>query len=102
MPRTGRYDLPSIRAGQDELARILREVRQGRLNTSGEVTIANGTTSTMIEDANFGPTTELLLIPRTDPGASWRFWLAARNKGSLTLGHPDPGSDLVCGWIAEG
>ena len=102
MARTGRYDLPSIGAGLGELARIIREMRQGRLNVSGEVTIANGSTSTVITDSNFGLTTEIALIPRSDPGASWRFWLAARNKGSLTIGHPNPGTDLVCGWIAEG
>lgn len=100
--RTGRYDAPSIGAGLGEIARIVRDMRYGRMNVSGEVTIANGSTSTTIEDANFGPTTEIQLIPRSDPGAAWRFWLAARNKGSLTVGHPNPGSDLVCGWIAEG
>ena len=102
MARTGRYDLPGIGAGTPELARIAREQGVGRINVSGEVTLANGTTSTVIEDSNFGATTELLLIPRADPGASFRFWLAARNKGSLTVGHPNPGTDLVCGWLALG
>lgn len=100
--RTGRYDQPGIGAGLGELARIARETSVGRLNVSGEVTLANGSTSTVIEDANFGATTEIVLIPRGDPGASFRFWLAARNKGSLTLGHTDPGADLLCGWLALG
>jgi hypothetical protein len=102
MARTGRYDLPGIGAGAPELARIGREQGVGRLNVSGEVTIANGATSTVITDSNFGATTEIVLIPRTDPGTSWRFWLAARNKGSLTVGHPNPGTNLVCGWLALG
>jgi hypothetical protein len=102
MPRTGRYDLPTIGAGTQELARMLREYGVGRINVSGEVTLANGSTSTLIEDANFGATTEIVLIPRADPDASFRFWLAARSRGSLTVGHTDPGTDLVCGWIAVG
>ena len=102
MARTGRYDLPSVGAGLGELARVVGEIRQGRLNTSGEVTIANGSTSTIIDDAQFGPTTEIVLTPRSDPGAAWRYWLAARSKGRITLGHPDPGGDLVCGWTAQG
>ena len=102
MSRTGRHDLPSIGAGLGELARMIREMRQGRMNTSGEVTIANGSTSTIIDDSQFGATTELLLTPRTDPGASWRYWLTDRSKGRITLGHPDPGADLVCGWTAQG
>ena len=102
MARTGRYDLPGIGAGLGELARITREYGVGRINVSGEVTLANGTTSTVIEDANFTATTELQLIPRADPGAAWRYWLAARNKGSITIGHTDPGTNLLCGWIALG
>jgi len=102
MPRTSRHDLPSINAGLNELARIVREMRQGRMNIAGEVTITNGTTTTLIEDQQFGATTVLTLTPRTDPGASWRSWTAARSKGSITVGHPNPGSDLVCDWLAQG
>jgi hypothetical protein len=100
--RTSRNDLPSIGAGLGEINRKLREAMLGRLNVAGEVTIATGTTTTLIEDQNFTFTTEITLTPRNSTGAALAWWLAARNKGSITLGHAAPGSDLTFGYIAAG
>jgi hypothetical protein len=100
--RTSRYDLPPIGAGLGSLARLLRDTMLGRINVAGEVTIATGTTTTLIEDQNFTFTTEITLIPRNSTGAALAWWLAARNKGSITIGHAAPGSNLTFGYIAAG
>ena len=54
----------------------------------------------MIEDALFTTTTEVVLIPRDAAAVSW--WLQARDKGRITIGHADPGANRVFGYIAIG
>ena len=99
MPKTSRYDLPPIGLG-GELHRFVRDAIQGAVNVAGEVMLVAGTTATVIEDALFTTTTEVVLIPRDAAAVSW--WLQARDKGRITIGHADPGADRVFGYIAIG
>ena len=54
MANLTRYELPSDRANNQALSRILRETRAGRLNVISEITLANGATSTVIKDSAIG------------------------------------------------
>ena len=55
MANLTRYELPSDRADNQALSRILRETRAGRLNIVSEITLANGATSTVVKDSAIGP-----------------------------------------------
>ena len=101
MPKTSRYDLPPVGLG-GELHRFVRDLIQGYANVAGEVAFLNGTTATILEDALFTTTTEVILVPRSAAGAAMPWWLQARDKGRITIGHADPGADLVFGYIAIG
>ena len=102
MPRSSRYDLPAVGAGLGELARLVRQYALGQLNVAGTVVLANGSTSTVLEDSSFTVTTEIVLIPRDSASAAIAWWLAARDKGSVTIGHDDPGADRTFGYVAVG
>lgn len=102
MPRTSVYQPPQVGAGLGELARFVRQILTGRINVAGEVTVAGYTSTTVISDANFTFTTELVLIPRDADGAALNWWLASRGRGSITIGHEQPGHDLTFGYVAVG
>lgn len=102
MPRSSSYDLPSVNPTLPEVGRILREVRQGRTNTGGAITLLSGTTSTTVVDRDFTATTILHLTPRSAAGAALKWWLAGRAKGQITLGHDAPGADAEFHYSAIG
>lgn len=103
MARRGRYELP-VRPTLEGLARIVREMRLGRLNVSGEVTVLSGTTATVIADAEIGASTVMTLTPLSEAAAELTWWedRAARTKGSITIGHAAPSGDLAFSWLALG
>lgn len=90
MANLTRYELPSDRADNQALSRILRETRAGRLNVISEITLANGATSTVIKDSAIGPTTVPIVVPTSSAQAALNWWLVSRDKGQLTLGHTAP------------
>lgn len=102
MPRISKYDLPSVNPTLPELGRIVREMRQGHCNTAGTVTLAGGTTETLIYDREFAVTTTIHLIPTSEAAAAITPWLKSRAKGSITLGHADPVTDAVFEYTAQG
>lgn len=102
MPRDSRYDLPSVNPTLPELGRMVREIRQGHVNTKGTVTLIGGTTETLIADREFALTTTIHLTPTSEAAAATVPWLKSRAKGSLTLGHADPVTDVVFEYTAQG
>lgn len=102
MPRLA--NIPSItqHAGGAEMARVLAEVRVGKVRCTGTVTLAAGTTSTLVRDSLFGAGTVLALRPTTAGGAALKTWQAATGKGSITVGHDAPGADQPFLWTALG
>lgn len=88
-----RYQLPTDKDSLPQVARLLRETRQGRLNVVREVTLVNGTTETTVTDNDIGPSTIAILVPKDAASAAIAWWLSGRDKGSLILGHADPGAD---------
>ena len=102
MPRLSNYDLPSVNPTTQDIARLLRETRQGRVNTAGGVTLASGATSTIVVDRDFSATTVLHLMPRSAAAAAIKVWHVARAKGQITLGHDAPGADVDFYYTAIG
>lgn len=60
------------------------------------VTLASGTTSTVVTDQIIGGNTMPLLSAESADGAAIQasVYVSARDKGSLTLTHTAPGSDI--------
>lgn len=85
-----------------ETGRQLRQLADGKLNVVGEVTLASGSTSTVLRNRRFGAATEIVLVPRSAAQAALAVWLAAKAQGELTLGHDAPVGDQTLGYIALG
>jgi hypothetical protein len=102
MARLSRHPLPSASADMAELTRFAREHALGRVNTSGTVTFASGTTTTTIVDREFGLTTVLNFTPRSAAAAAIVPYQTANAKGEITIGHAAPGADVAFYYSAIG
>lgn len=102
MVAPSRYELPSEQDGTAKLARILRQTRQGKLNTTHEITLVNGTTETVVRDNDIGPSTVAILIPQGQGAAEVKWWMSTRGKGFITIGHDDPGQDRTLALLLIG
>ena len=95
MATKSKYQLPSDKDDLPQIARLLRETRQGKINVVSDIVIKSGTTTTIVYDRDIGPSTVPILIPQSAAGAALTWWLAARGKGAITIGHADPGADIM-------
>jgi hypothetical protein len=93
MPAPSRYRLPTPQISGPELARIVADMRVGRLDVGSELTLESAATTTVVRSSTIGPETIPVLVPTTSTGAALQWWLSSRGKGELTLGHDAPAGD---------
>lgn len=102
MPRRSRLPVATRFSSDAERLRVLGEVRFGKIDCTGDVTLLATTTSTVLRDALFGRDTVLVLVPTDAAGAALAVWQAANAVGSVTLGHAAPVADTTFLWVALG
>lgn len=78
-----------------ELATAINQLIVGRINSIGEITIANGTTSTVVTDPNAYARSVPLLIPTNAAAAAISPYVSARSLNSFTLTHANPGASAT-------
>lgn len=69
-----------------ELPPIVDSLRNGAVNTAGELTLTAGV-QTLVEHPLLGPRSVLVLVPLSAASAALRVWISARAVQALTLGH---------------
>lgn len=99
---TGRYNSDLTKINQ-----ALEQIDQGRLNCSGEFTLAASATTTVVVAPTVSPGTQITFSPKTSDAAaalSTTYILDANVvAGSFTVSHASSGSsDRTFAWIAIG
>jgi hypothetical protein len=88
---TGFPGLPVAGGEPRQVAAVVNRVVQGKLNCTGSVALAAGTTTTTVNDARATATSVVLLMPTTANAAvelgNGTLFVSARDKGSFTLTH---------------
>lgn len=95
----------SIPTGQSELDDVVRNVMQGKVNASGELTLVANAATTIVLDVRVGPLTTILLMPLTANAAAAApvTFVSARTDGSFTLTHANNAQiDKTFGYIVIG
>lgn len=90
------------REHRGELARALNLALSGGVGVVRALTIANATTSTVVNDALAHAGSIPLLTPTNAAGAGISPYVTARTKGSFTLTHANPGASATFIYILLG
>jgi hypothetical protein len=67
---------------------VVNNTQRGKLNCTGEVTLAPGLTTTTLIDPRIGPFSCIVLSPLTADAAAVAWWISSRSTGAATIAHP--------------
>jgi hypothetical protein len=90
-----------VEAG-DAIKRVVNDLRRGKLDVGGSVTLANSTTSTVIVDPRLSELSNVILIPRSSAASAVTWYVSAKARAKVTIGHANPGGDRLFDWVALG
>lgn len=83
--------LPFQGADSRQIAAVVNRINQGKINCTGEVTLAAGAPTTLVLDHRAGPGSHVSLMPLTASAAAelaaGTLHVAARDAGAFLLGH---------------
>ena len=75
--------------GDDELtlANVVNGILDGKVNSTGSVTLANSATTTTLSDDRIGGNSVILFMPTTSDASTVSIHVTGRQKGQATLNH---------------
>ncbi len=80
-------DNPNSVEHRRQLALAIHQLFAGHSNNTQDVTLTNGTTSTVISDRRIGPESFIILTPLTANAASMSWHVSARTNNQATITH---------------
>ncbi len=86
-------------------SQMIRELKSGKSNNTGEVTLATAATTTAVTDSNVGVNTVILLMPKTAnaAGAVATTYVSSQGDQTFTLTHANNAqADRTFGYVAIG
>lgn len=81
---------PDTKAHARQCAITINNVMDGKINSTGEITLTASTTTTTLTDARIGANSVLLFMPQTANArtALNGLYITNRGNGSCTVNHP--------------
>ena len=75
--------------GDDELtlANVVNGILDGKVNSTGSVTLANSATTTTLSDDRIRGNSVILFMPTTSDASTVTIHVTGRQKGQATLNH---------------
>ena len=89
-PTRARQEIPPYKPlGDEDTRRIINDMRRGRLNCGGEVTLSTSTTTTTVLDVLITTNSRLFLSPQTANAAAalTTTYFSAPTEGSIVINH---------------
>ena len=69
------------------VANVVNNILDGKINSTGPVTLANSATTTTLSDDRIGEDSVILFMPTTADASSVNIHVTGRQKGQATLNH---------------
>ena len=69
------------------LANVVNGVLEGKLNSTGSVTLANSSATTTLNDDRIGEDSVILFMAKTSAASTVTIHVTGRQKGQATLNH---------------
>ena len=74
-----------------QISEVVNNILRGKMNCTGEVTLTNSATSTIVTDFNAGPESCIVFMPQSSDAASELYggsmFVSARARDSFTITH---------------
>ncbi len=85
-----------------EIANVVNNIMNGKINSTGNVTLTNSSATTTLSDARIGSTSVILFMPTTSDASTTTIHVTARQKGQATLNHANATTTRSYGYIVFG
>ena len=94
--------LNPILATTREIAEVLNNTVNGKLNCTGEFTISSGTTTTTVNDPRASKDSMIFFTGIGHDIEHSLPWMSSRSNGSFVVGHKNHGHDVDIGYVIIG
>lgn len=103
MTRVANYRiLNPVFATTREIAEVVNRTTDGKLNSTGEFTIASGTTTTSVTDPRASKESIVLFAGIGNTLIHSEPFMSSRANGSFVVGHLNHGHDVLVGYVIIG
>ena len=85
-----------------EIAEVLNGAMNGKINCTGEFTIASGTTTTTVTDPRASKDSIIFFTGLNNTMTNSNPFVSTRNNGSFIVTHSSHGSNVVVGYAIIG
>jgi hypothetical protein len=93
---------PDVEEHRRLLANSLNNVIEGKINSTGSITLENSVTTTDLEDDRIGIDSVILLMPTTSDAAAENIYFSAQDKGVVTLNHTSNTTSRIFKYVVIG
>ena len=88
MTRVSNYRrLSSVGDNPRNVANVVNNILDGKVNSTGSITLANSATTTTLSDDRIGGDSVILFMPTTSEASTVTIHVTGRQKGQATLNH---------------
>ena len=99
--------LPYAGGDEREVAFVVNNLLEGKINSTGTVTLTASTTSTVVSDRRVGANSLIFFMPQTANAssemASGGMYVSSRGKHTFTITHPNnANADKTFGYVVLG
>lgn len=78
---------PDVEEHRRLLANSLNNVIEGKINSTGSVTLTNSSATTTLSDDRIGIDSVILIMPTTSAASTENIYFSSQDKGTVTLNH---------------
>ena len=98
--------VPTFTDNQDEQNRLtanaINNILDGKINSTGEITLTNSSTTTTLTDARIGGNSVILLMPITNNAANAHIHFTDIGNGTATMNHESGSSTRTFKYVVIG
>ena len=84
------------------ISTVVNNILDGKVNSTGSVTLTNSATTTTLSDDRIGADSVILFMPTTSDASSENIHATARQKGQATLNHANASTTRSFDYVIFG
>jgi len=95
-------NLPKEGGSPRQISEVVNNIMEGKINSTGEFTIASNTTETTVNDRRASVNSIILFTAIGSTGSHSEPYVKTRSNGSFVVGHQNDGHDHDFGYVIIG